>query len=90
MVKVNVVKVNAEVNKQLMRKLLFIFAFVTLPVVFTACGDGNSPKETTEQATDHKDHVHYQCPMKCEGDKVYDEPGKCPVCKMDLKEVSEG
>mgnify|MGYP001058705289 CR=1 FL=1 len=33
----------------------------------------------------------YQCPMKCEGDKSYDEEGACPECKMDLKkiEVSE-
>ena len=29
----------------------------------------------------------YACPMKCEGDKTYDKPGSCPVCKMDLKEV---
>jgi acetolactate decarboxylase len=29
----------------------------------------------------------YQCPMKCEGEKVYDRPGKCPVCEMDLVEV---
>lgn len=32
---------------------------------------------------------HYACPMKCEGDKVYDSPGTCPVCKMDLVKVSE-
>ncbi|MFN0010310.1 MAG: heavy metal-binding domain-containing protein [Phycisphaerales bacterium] len=27
----------------------------------------------------------YFCPMHCEGTKVYDKPGKCPVCKMNLK-----
>ncbi|MRJ08208.1 copper-translocating P-type ATPase [Ornithobacterium rhinotracheale] len=26
----------------------------------------------------------YYCPMMCEGDKVYDAPGDCPVCGMDL------
>lgn len=26
----------------------------------------------------------YQCPMKCEGDKVYNTPGNCPVCNMRL------
>ncbi|MEO8253088.1 MAG: heavy metal translocating P-type ATPase [Flavobacterium sp.] len=26
----------------------------------------------------------YYCPMFCEGDKIYDEPGSCPVCGMDL------
>ncbi|MBK8242488.1 MAG: heavy metal translocating P-type ATPase [Saprospiraceae bacterium] len=26
----------------------------------------------------------YYCPMHCEGDKVYDKVGDCPVCGMDL------
>lgn len=26
----------------------------------------------------------YYCPMFCEGDKMYDQPGSCPVCGMDL------
>ena len=30
----------------------------------------------------------YYCPMKCEGEKVYDEPGRCPVCNMYLVPVS--
>ncbi len=30
----------------------------------------------------------YYCPMKCEGEKTYDQPGRCPVCNMKLKEVS--
>ncbi len=28
----------------------------------------------------------YYCPMHCEGDKTYDQPGSCPVCGMDLIE----
>ena len=31
----------------------------------------------------------YQCPMQCEGNKTYNEQGSCPVCKMDLKVISE-
>lgn len=31
----------------------------------------------------------YECPMHCEDEKTYDEPGTCPVCKMDLTLVSE-
>ena len=27
----------------------------------------------------------YSCPMKCEGSKTYDKPGKCPKCNMKLK-----
>jgi Cu(I)/Ag(I) efflux system membrane fusion protein len=30
----------------------------------------------------------YFCPMKCEDEKTYDQPGNCPVCNMRLKEVS--
>jgi heavy metal translocating P-type ATPase len=26
----------------------------------------------------------FACPMKCEGAKTYDKPGRCPVCKMYL------
>jgi len=26
----------------------------------------------------------YYCPMHCEGEKTYNEPGNCPVCGMDL------
>jgi len=46
----------------------------------------------------HQDKVHthksknegkYFCPMKCEGDKTYDEPGECPVCNMHLVPVGE-
>ncbi|MEX1001092.1 MAG: heavy metal translocating P-type ATPase [Crocinitomicaceae bacterium] len=28
----------------------------------------------------------FYCPMRCEEDKTYDEPGSCPVCGMDLVE----
>lgn len=28
----------------------------------------------------------FYCPMRCEGDKTYDQPGDCPVCGMDLVE----
>ncbi|MDM9630107.1 heavy metal translocating P-type ATPase [Robiginitalea aurantiaca] len=28
----------------------------------------------------------FYCPMHCEGDKTYDNPGDCPVCGMDLVE----
>ncbi len=26
----------------------------------------------------------YYCPMHCEGDKIYNKPGSCPVCGMNL------
>ncbi len=29
----------------------------------------------------------YYCPMRCEGEKEYDESGDCPVCGMDLVQM---
>jgi Cu(I)/Ag(I) efflux system membrane fusion protein len=45
---------------------------------------------STKTTSDSITVVKYYCPMYCEGDKTYDEPGKCPVCGMFLKkEVPE-
>ncbi|MBK8788549.1 MAG: cation transporter [Chitinophagaceae bacterium] len=40
-------------------------------------------KEATASA------ASFACPMKCEGDKMYDKAGKCPSCGMNLKEKKE-
>ncbi len=34
------------------------------------------------------DTATYQCPMKCEVEKVYQKEGSCPVCKMDLMPIT--
>ncbi len=41
---------------------------------------GAAPKSTGKGAGT------FYCPMHCEGEKTYDEPGNCPVCGMDLVE----
>ncbi|ANQ48258.2 copper-translocating P-type ATPase [Flammeovirga sp. MY04] len=41
------------------------------------------PKVTAENAG------KYYCPMMCEGDKVYDDMGDCPVCGMPLEKIPE-
>ncbi len=33
--------------------------------------------------------TRYACPMECEGDKTYRDPGSCPVCGMFLKPANE-
>jgi len=47
---------------------------------------------------DHKQHKpaqntnnagKYYCPMMCEGDKLYDKFGSCPVCGMNLEKIPE-
>lgn len=68
-------------------------------VVIASCGSKTSNQQTVP-ATNEQTAVdttgeskpvtaHYQCPMKCEGEKTYDKPGPCPVCKMDMHIVKE-
>jgi Cu2+-exporting ATPase len=50
------------------------------------------PIETRENINDHTPSgmvVAFTCPMKCEGEKVYDQPGDCPVCNMHLVPMNE-
>ena len=42
------------------------------------CGMNNQHKSKEQQET------KYQCPMNCEGNKTYNQPGECPVCHMQL------
>lgn len=43
--------------------------------------------------TPHQQHISpssvYYCPMECEGEKVYFQPGRCPVCNMYLVPIEE-
>ena len=43
-------------------------------------------EETTSPKTSNNGNGVYYCPMHCEGDKTYENPGDCPVCGMDLVE----
>ena len=61
-----------------MKQLINIFFIVTV-LLLGSCVD----KKTKEIAK-----IEYQCPMKCEGEKVYTENDSCPVCKMDLKLIA--
>jgi Cu2+-exporting ATPase len=38
---------------------------------------------------DKKSAKEYACPMHCEGDKVYNKPGDCPICNMHLVPVDK-
>ncbi|MBL4745049.1 MAG: hypothetical protein JKY08_01645 [Flavobacteriaceae bacterium] len=79
-----------------MKKGVFAIMFM-VAISVISCKDAK--KETTEpKTTEVKTEVKavvkeelaaatFQCPMKCEQEKVYEKAGACPVCKMDLKEV---
>lgn len=53
-----------------------------------SCGNSSNEKSNSN-ASEQVETAMYQCPMKCEGDKMYEETGTCPVCKMDLELVSD-
>lgn len=47
----------------------------------------NRPVKTASQKSGGKGK--YYCPMHCEGDKVYQQPGDCPVCGMNLEKEAK-
>ncbi|MFV8352787.1 heavy metal translocating P-type ATPase [Flavobacterium sp. XS2P14] len=53
-----------------------------LPV--KSCCSSNKPQEKPTVILPDNAPGKYYCPMHCEGEKVYDKPGDCPVCGMDL------
>ncbi|HTG66411.1 MAG TPA: heavy metal translocating P-type ATPase, partial [Flavobacterium sp.] len=56
----------------------------------SCCSTGGAHKHEHNKETQHKITAgKYYCPMFCEGDKVYDKPGSCPVCGMNLEKMPE-
>ncbi len=76
-----------------MKKSILMFGAAMLLIagtaVFTSCNEDTKSSDKTEIKTSEVKTDKYACPMHCEGDKTYDEPGKCPKCGMDLKKVEE-
>lgn len=58
------------------------------PPTKTCCGS-NKPREELKVTLPNNVPGTYYCPMHCEGEKVYDKPGDCPVCGMDLVKEAE-
>lgn len=55
------------------KKLSALSIVILMSMAIVSCGE--------------KKYSKYQCPMKCEKEKTYDEQGKCPVCGMKLKGI---
>ena len=49
-------------------------------IMNSSCGCGANILHKSKDQQETK----YQCPMNCEGNKTYNQPGKCPVCDMQL------
>lgn len=69
-----------------MKSKLFFSIALFGGLFFAACK--HESKNALPAATADAKNVKYQCPMDCEKGKLYDQPGSCPVCKMDLKAVA--
>ena len=70
-----------------MKKPAFIFfvLIVLASAVFSSC-NGNGKKSEIPAKEIVKDQ--YRCPMKCT-EELYDKPGKCPVCDMELEKITK-
>jgi hypothetical protein len=71
-------------------KHLIPLTMLAFALVLGACG-GDKPEQTPDGQEMKQDTLAttFYCPMKCEGEKTYDEMGSCPVCGMDLVESGE-
>ncbi|XLS27811.1 heavy metal translocating P-type ATPase [Flavobacteriaceae bacterium M23B6Z8] len=49
-------------------------------------GSEKPAKNEKNKASKEQGTGTFYCPMHCEGDKTYEQPGDCPVCGMDLVE----
>ncbi len=90
--------------KKQVKSLILAGCIVCGGTFMTSCG-GSQQKEHEHQQEEVHDHgkmeqekkagkeqaelTGYICPMQCEGEKTYEETGKCPECGMDLKPVDE-
>jgi hypothetical protein len=66
--------------------ILILFCFCLLTLTFYACNFNSQTASGIVVAEEAA--VRFQCSMFCEGDKTYTDRGSCPVCHMDLVEVS--
>ncbi len=73
-----------------MNKLILLISFFAMLATYSCKDKPAAAKEESHEGHDHNDAktTTYKCPMDCEKGKTYTEAGKCPVCKMDLKEVA--
>lgn len=63
-------------------------AVLLIVVDFTACKTDHSKHQSNaaaDQTAQAGANTAYICPMNCEDGKLYDQPGKCPICNMNLE-----
>lgn len=71
-----------------MKSKIKLVLLLTTTMFLFSCGNSTNEK-SNDNTTEEVKSTMYQCPMKCEGEKMYEEQGICPVCEMDLELLSE-
>ncbi|HLF51928.1 heavy metal translocating P-type ATPase [Flavobacterium sp.] len=59
------------------------------PIAKSCCSNDNHQHSKDKKPLPINAPGKYYCPMHCEGDKVYDKAGDCPVCGMNLEKIPE-
>lgn len=72
-----------------MNKQIITTSIIFVTTLFLISCSSNGVEKATENTTEEVKSEMYQCPMKCEGEKMYGTKETCPVCKMDLELVSK-
>lgn len=72
-----------KLNDQTGIVLPFLLLLVSL---LSSCNNRHDKQGDINHVRDEGDYI---CPMRCENEKTYPQPGNCPVCKMNLEPVRE-
>lgn len=64
---------------------------IAATIILTSCGGETKTEEHNHEGHNNSEisNTKYACPMKCEGEKTYDEKGECPKCHMDLEKIKK-
>jgi hypothetical protein len=69
-----------------MRKIFFVIS--TSVFLITASLSACKNESRQNHPASESSNQHYQCPMKC-SDEIYNKPGKCSVCEMELEKITK-
>lgn len=69
-----------------MNKSILVLPVLLMLTITLLAGCGNSEKK--QEAPVEVTKEQYQCPMKCT-EELFDKPGSCAVCGMDLEKVTK-
>lgn len=70
-----------------MKRKLDSIGFVSLMFCLVSLFSCNSGQNEHSHSVGVSSEESYICPMRCEGDKTYSQPGTCPVCNMKLERL---